>query len=168
MTFVYNKTGAAARLMDCTAKRVQLLLFMALLAHLARDAEGVATCCTSTSSRSCKFYELLCRAGRRNDTSVARHFGRFNDDASVGILTLGKRKVDERRIEDRLQQLLHGSRNQAAGILTMGKRFEDGGHLPLVHAGGTESAPVRLGLERLMKYPMITTVPEDLDVYDKR
>lgn len=149
-------------------QRVQLLLFMALLAHLARDAEGVATCCTS-SSRSCKMYEFLCRAGRRNDTSVARHFGRFNNDAAVGILTLGKRKVGERRVEDRLQQLLHGSRNQAAGILTMGKRFEDGGHLPLVHEGGTgtESAPVRLGLERPMKY-LMPTVLEDLDAYEKR
>ncbi|XP_077068447.1 hypocretin neuropeptide precursor [Siphateles boraxobius] len=166
MIFVYNKTGAAARLMDCTAKRVQLLLFMALVAHVARDAKGVASCCTSTS-RSCKFYELLCRAGSRNDTSVARHFGRFNNDAAVGILTLGKRKVGERRVEDRLQQLLHGSRNQAAGILTMGKRFEDGGPLPLVHKRGTESAPVRLGLARPMKY-LIPTVPEELDAYEKR
>uniref|UniRef100_A0A671T6S2 Hypocretin neuropeptide precursor n=1 Tax=Sinocyclocheilus anshuiensis TaxID=1608454 RepID=A0A671T6S2_9TELE len=128
--------------MDCTAKRVRLLLFMALLAHLARDAEGVATCCSSASG-SCKLYEILCRAGRRNDTSVARHISRFNNDAAVGILTLGKRKVGERRVQDRLQQLLHGSRNQAAGILTMGKRFEDGGHLPLVE-------------------------PEDLDAYEKR
>uniref|UniRef100_A0A673J5P7 Hypocretin neuropeptide precursor n=1 Tax=Sinocyclocheilus rhinocerous TaxID=307959 RepID=A0A673J5P7_9TELE len=119
---------AAAELIK--SNRVRLLLFMALLAHLARDAEGVATCCSS-ASRSCKLYEILCRAGRRNDTSVARHIGRFNNDAAVGILTLGKRKVGERRVQDRLQQLLHGSRNQAAGILTMGKRFEDGGHLPL-------------------------------------
>uniref|UniRef100_A0A8C1SBH0 Hypocretin neuropeptide precursor n=1 Tax=Cyprinus carpio TaxID=7962 RepID=A0A8C1SBH0_CYPCA len=140
MTSVYNKTGAAARLMDCTAK---LLLFMALLAHLARDAEGAATCCSSVS-RSCKLYEILCRAGPRNDTSVARHIGRFNNDAAVGILTLGKRKVGERRVQDRLQQLLHGSRNQAAGILTMGKRSEDGAHL----------APLRLGLERPLKYLM--------------
>jgi len=145
-------------------QRVQLLLFMTLVAHVARDAEAVTSCCTSTS-RSCKFYELLCRTGSRNDTSIARHFGRFNNDAAVGILTLGKRKVGERRVEDRLQQLLHGSRNQAAGILTMGKRFEDGGHLPLVHAGGTESAPVRLGLGRPMKY-LIPTVPED--AYEKR
>jgi len=137
---------------------------MTLVAHVARDAEAVTSCCTSTS-RSCKFYELLCRTGSRNDTSIARHFGRFNNDAAVGILTLGKRKVGERRVEDRLQQLLHGSRNQAAGILTMGKRFEDGGHLPLVHAGGTESAPVRLGLGRPMKY-LIPTVPED--AYEKR
>ncbi|XP_016344113.1 orexin-like [Sinocyclocheilus anshuiensis] len=150
MTFVYNKTGAAARRMDCTAKRVQLLLFMALLAaHLARDAEGVATCCSSVSS-SCKLYEMLCRVGRRNDTSVARHIGRFNNDAAVGILTLGKRnKVGERRVQDRLQQLLlHGSRNQAAGILTMGKRREDGAHLPLQY--------------------LMPRLPEDLDAYEKR
>lgn len=139
---------------------------MVLLAHLSRDAEGVATCCTSTS-KSCKIYEFLCRAGRRNDTSVAKHFGRFNNDAAVGILTLGKRKVGERRVEDRLQQLLHGSRNQAAGILTMGKRFEDGGHLPLVHAGGIESAPERLGQERPVKY-LMPTVLEDLDAYETR
>ncbi|XP_016339649.1 orexin-like [Sinocyclocheilus anshuiensis] len=139
---------------------------MALLAHLARDAEGVATCCSSASG-SCKLYEILCRAGRRNDTSVARHISRFNNDAAVGILTLGKRKVGERRVQDRLQQLLHGSRNQAAGILTMGKRFEDGGHLPLVFAGGTVSSPLRLGLERLLKY-LMPREPEDLDAYEKR
>ncbi|XP_026064777.1 hypocretin neuropeptide precursor [Carassius auratus] len=143
MAFVHNKTGAASRSMDCTAKRVQLLLFMALLAHLARDAEGVATCCSS-ASRSCKLYEILCRAGRRNDTSIARHIGRFNNDAAVGILTLGKRKVGERRVQDRLQQLLHGSRNQAAGILTVGKRLED-------------------PLHYLMPRP-----PEDLDAYETR
>ncbi|RXN12831.1 orexin-like protein [Labeo rohita] len=152
--------------MDCAAKKVQLLLFMALLAHLALDAEGVATCCSS-ASRSCKLYEILCRAGRRNDTSVARHIGRFNNDAAVGILTLGKRKVGERRVQERLQQLLHGSRNQAAGILTMGKRFDEGGHLPLVLAEGTVSAPFRLGPERPLKYVM-PRVPEDLDAYEKR
>ncbi|KAL1277984.1 hypothetical protein QQF64_024657 [Cirrhinus molitorella] len=166
MTLVYYKTGAAVRLMDCTAKKVQLLLFMALLAHLARDAEGVATCCSS-ASRSCKLYEILCRAGRRNDTSVARHIGRFNNDAAVGILTLGKRKVGERRVQDRLQQLLHGSRNQAAGILTMGKRFDDGEHQPLVLAGETVSAALRLGPERPLKY-LMPRVPEDLDAYEKR
>ncbi|XP_059413419.1 hypocretin neuropeptide precursor-like [Carassius carassius] len=162
MTFVYNKT----RLMDCTAKRVQLLLFMALLAHLARDAEGAATCCSS-ASRSCKLYEMLCRSGPRNDTSVARHIGHLNNDAAVGILTLGKRRMGERRVQDRLRQLLHGSRNQAAGILTMGKRFEDGGHLPLMLAGGTVSAPLRLGLERPLKY-LMPREPEDLDAYEKR
>ncbi|XP_043091465.1 orexin [Puntigrus tetrazona] len=147
MTFVFNKSGAAARRMDCTAKRALLLLFMALLAHLTRDAEGVATCCTSPS-RSCKLYEILCRAGRRNDTSVARHIGRFNNDAAVGILTLGKRKVGERRVQDRLQQLLHGSRNQAAGILTMGKRLADGARPPPLY--------------------LMPRVPEDLDAREKR
>ncbi|XP_026058498.1 orexin-like [Carassius auratus] len=139
---------------------------MALFAHLARDAESAATCCSSTS-RSCKLYEMLCRSGPRNDTSVARHIGLFNDDAAVGILTLGRRRVGERRVQDRRQQLLHGSRNQAAGILTMGKRFEDGGHLPLLLAGGTVSAPVRLGLERPLKY-LLPREPEDLDAYEKR
>ncbi len=128
-------------------QRVQLLVFMTLLAHLARDAEGVVTCCSS-ASRSCKLYEILCRAGRRNDTSVARHIGRFNNDAAVGILTLGKRKVGERRVQDRLQQLLHGSRNQAAGILTMGKRLEDGAHLPLQY--------------------LMPRLPGDHDAYEKR
>ncbi len=100
------------------------------------------------ASRSCKLYEILCRAGRRNDTSVARHIGRFNNDAAVGILTLGKRKVGERRVQDRLQQLLHGSRNQAAGILTMGKRLDDGAQLPLQY--------------------LMPRAPEDLDAYEKR
>ncbi|XP_051570654.1 orexin [Myxocyprinus asiaticus] len=156
--------------MDCTAKRVQLLLLMVFVAHLARDAEGVATCCLR-GSRSCRLYDLLCRAGRWNDTSILDHIGRLNNDAAAGILTLGKRKVGERRIQDRLQQLLHGSRNQAAGILTMGKRFDkDNGHRSLVHAGGTVSALVSLGLERPLKY-LMPTVPEEtleVDAYEKR
>ncbi|XP_051987285.1 orexin [Xyrauchen texanus] len=159
MTFVNSMSGTAAKLMDCTAKRVQLLLLMAFVAHLARNAEGVATCCTR-GSRSCSLYELLCRAERWNDTSILDHIGRVNNDAAAGILTLGKRRVGERRVQDRLQQLLHGSRNQAAGILTMGKRFdEDYGHRPLVHAGGTVSALVSLGLVHPLKH-LMPSVPE--------
>ncbi|NP_001070860.1 hypocretin neuropeptide precursor precursor [Danio rerio] len=129
--------------MDCTAKKLQVLVFMALLAHLARDAEGVASCCARAPG-SCKLYEMLCRAGRRNDSSVARHLVHLNNDAAVGILTLGKRKVGESRVHDRLQQLLHNSRNQAAGILTMGKRLEE---------------PAKF---------LIPTVPQDVDSYEKR
>nr|XP_055050223.1 orexin [Misgurnus anguillicaudatus] len=155
--------------MDCTAKKVHLLFLVVLLVQVAREAEGVATCC-ARGSRSCKLYELLCRAGRRNDTYIVGHIGRFNNDAAAGILTLGKRKVGERRVQDRLQQLLHGSRNQAAGILTMGKRFEGDGHTPLVHAGATTSSPVSLGLERPLKYLMPTVREETVyaDAYEKR
>ncbi len=38
----------------------------------------MSTCCSS-ASRSCKLYEILCRAGRRNDTSVA--------SISAGLIT---------------------------------------------------------------------------------
>ncbi|XP_056608213.1 orexin [Triplophysa dalaica] len=155
MPFFYNKTGTEVKRMDSTGKKFQLLLLIALLAHLAREAGGVATCC-ARGSRSCKLYDLLCRAGLRNDT----YFTRFNNDAAAGILTLGKRKVGERRVQDRLQQLLHGSRNQAAGILTMGKRFGEYEHRSLVHAGVTASTPVSLGLERPLKY-LTPTVQED-------
>lgn len=130
-------------MMAFSQQRLQLLLFMALFAHLARDAEGVASCCARASG-SCKLYDMLCRAGRRNDSSVARHLLNLNNDAAVGILTLGKRKVGETRVHDRLQQLLHNSRNQAAGILTMGKRLEE---------------PVKF---------LIPTVPQDADSYEKR
>ncbi|XP_065137159.1 hypocretin neuropeptide precursor [Paramisgurnus dabryanus] len=149
--------------MDCTAKKVQLLFLVVLLVHVAREAEGVATCC-ARGSRSCKLYELLCRPGRRNDTYMVGHIGRFNNDAAAGILTLGKRKVGERRVQDRLQQLLHGSRNQAAGILTMGKRYEDDGHRE------TTSSPMSLGLERPLKYLMPTVREETVyaDAYEKR
>ncbi|KAI7803521.1 orexin precursor [Triplophysa rosa] len=123
--------------------KFQLLLLIALL---AREAGGVATCC-ARGSRS-----------------------RLNNDAAAGILTLGKRKVGERRVQARLQQLLHGSRNQAAGILTMGKRFGDDEHRSLLHAGVTASTPVSLGLERPLKY-LIPTVREDtvyVDANEKR
>ncbi|TRY59819.1 hypothetical protein DNTS_035245 [Danionella cerebrum] len=134
--------------MECTAK----LFYLALIAHLVRDVEGVATCCPSSPGRnSCTILELLCRAGLRNDSTLARQFVQLNNDAAVGILTLGKRKVSERRVQDRLQQMLHDSRNQAAGILTMGKRFED----------ARESVRAPPESLRQLKYSM-PTVPEDL------
>ncbi|XP_029946214.1 hypocretin neuropeptide precursor [Salarias fasciatus] len=89
-----------------------LLLSMLLLSQLACDAQSVSECC-SQPSRSCRLYVLLCRSGAA---------GALAGDASVGILTLGRRSEDELRLQGRLHQLLHGSRNQAAGILTMGKR----------------------------------------------
>ena len=98
-------------------QKVQMLLCLALLIHLACDAEGLTSCCTR-KPKPCGLYELLCRRG--NGTVQG---GRFPGNAAMGILTLGKRKTGERRIQNRLQQLLHGSRNQAAGILTMGKRM---------------------------------------------
>lgn len=102
-------------------QKVQILLFLALLVHLACEAEGTTSCCTR-KPRPCGLYELLCRRGDSNGTV---HGARFPGSAAAGILTLGKRKSGERRLQNRLEQLLHGSRNQAAGILTMGKRMEN-------------------------------------------
>ncbi|XP_036795562.1 orexin [Oncorhynchus mykiss] len=103
-----------------TTKKLKVLILLLLVSHLACDAQGVANCCKQ-KSHSCRLYVLLCRSGNGMGTR-----GPLTDDAATGILTLGKRKeTDERRFQNRLNQLLHGSRNQAAGILTMGKRTED-------------------------------------------
>ena len=91
---------------------------MLLLSQLACDAHSVSECCKQPS-RSCRLYVLLCRSGSK----VLG--GPLTEDASAGILTLGKRNEDEHRLQSRLHQLLQGSRNQAAGILTMGKRTEE-------------------------------------------
>lgn len=109
-----------ALLFSSSKQKVQVFLFLALLVHLACDAEGTTSCCTR-KPRPCSLYELLCRRGDGNGTVQGV---RFPGNAAAGILTLGKRKTGERRLQNRLQQLLHGSRNQAAGILTMGKRME--------------------------------------------
>ncbi|XP_055799774.1 hypocretin neuropeptide precursor-like [Salvelinus fontinalis] len=103
-----------------TTKKLKVLILLLLVSHLACDAQGVANFCRQ-KSHSCRLYVLLCRSGDGTGTR-----GPLTDDAAAGILTLGKRKeTDERRFQSRLNQLLHGSRNQAAGILTMGKRTED-------------------------------------------
>uniref|UniRef100_A0A673BIX9 Hypocretin neuropeptide precursor n=1 Tax=Sphaeramia orbicularis TaxID=375764 RepID=A0A673BIX9_9TELE len=45
--------------------------------------------------------------------------GTLTGDAAAGILTLGKRLEDEHRLQSRLHQLLHGSKNQAESDWTM-------------------------------------------------
>uniref|UniRef100_A0A8C5DBN3 Hypocretin neuropeptide precursor n=1 Tax=Gouania willdenowi TaxID=441366 RepID=A0A8C5DBN3_GOUWI len=92
-----------------------VLVLMLLLSQLACDAHDVSQCCRQTS-RSCRLHMLLCRS------SITTMDGARPGDASAGILTLGKRGEDELQYQSRLYHLLHGSRNQAAGILTMGKR----------------------------------------------
>ncbi|XP_067088844.1 orexin [Osmerus mordax] len=95
-------------------RKLKLLLLVLLVSHLACDAQDISECCRQ-NHRTCRLYVLLCRPG-----SGAR--GVLVGDAAAGILTLGKRNGEEQRFQSRLNQLLHGSRNQAAGILTMGKR----------------------------------------------
>ncbi|XP_042248594.1 orexin [Thunnus maccoyii] len=102
--------------METPNRKVLVLVLMLLLSQLACDAHSVSACCRQPS---CRLYVLLCRSGSK----VLG--GPLTDDASAGILTLGKRKEDEHRLQSRLHQLLQGSRNQAAGILTMGKRTEE-------------------------------------------
>lgn len=98
-----------------TQRKVLLLVLMVLLSQLTCDAHNMSECCNHPS-RSCRLYVLLCRSGSKGNG------GPLAEDAAAGILTLGKRREDEQRLQSRLHQLLQGSRNQAAGILTMGKR----------------------------------------------
>lgn len=95
-------------------------MLLLLVSPLACDAHRVSQCCSllpPPPQRSCRLYVLLCRHG----SQAAAPGG---SDAAAGILTLGKRGPpgEEQRLQSRLQQLLHGSRNQAAGILTVGRR----------------------------------------------
>lgn len=124
---------------------VQVLLFLALLAHVVHLADGMSGCCMRRP-RACGLYGLLCQPGAGNDTRVKAV--RVSSDAATGILTLGKRKPTESRYQDRLQHFLHGARNQAAGILTMGRRSKEPG------AGniGTIHTPIKLDLERPVEY----------------
>ncbi|XP_028267961.1 hypocretin neuropeptide precursor [Parambassis ranga] len=114
--FPHNFKKAAG--MDSSNRKVLVLVLMLLLSQLACDAHSVSECCRQPS-RSCRLYVLLCRPGSKGLG------GTLTGDAAAGILTLGKRGGEEHRLQTRLQQLLHGSRNQAAGILTMGKRTEE-------------------------------------------
>uniref|UniRef100_A0A3P8YRK2 Hypocretin neuropeptide precursor n=1 Tax=Esox lucius TaxID=8010 RepID=A0A3P8YRK2_ESOLU len=101
-------------------QKLKVILLLLLVSHLACDAEEIANCC-SQKSHSCPLYALLCREGSGTGTR-----GRLPDDAAAGFLTVGKwKKNGERRFRSRLSQLLNGSQNPAAGILTMGKRTED-------------------------------------------
>lgn len=101
-----------------TQQKVLVLVLMLLLSQLTCDAHNMSECCRQPS-RSCRLYVLLCRSGTKGSE------GSLTGDAAAGILTLGKRREDEHRLQSRLHQLLQGSRNQAAGILTMGKRTEE-------------------------------------------
>ncbi|KAG7334789.1 hypothetical protein KOW79_001385 [Hemibagrus wyckioides] len=131
--------GAMRPLSASSTKKLQLVLFLALITQFTCDAEAMTSCCTR-KPHPCSLYELLCRAGHRNLTDPDGKLGRLSSDAAAGILTLGKRKTTETRYQDRLQQFLHSSRNQAAGILTMGKRLD------------TDHTPVKLDIERPLKY----------------
>ncbi|XP_057716672.1 orexin [Corythoichthys intestinalis] len=93
-----------------------LLLVLVLLSHEVRcDTKTVSSECCRQPTRTCRLHLLLCRPGGVADGLA---------DASAGILTLGKRTEDEGAFNNRLQRLLHGSRNHATGILTMGRRAQ--------------------------------------------
>ncbi|CAN9505480.1 unnamed protein product [Ophioblennius macclurei] len=132
-TNLHRATG-----MDTSSRKALLLLSVLLLSQLSCDAQTLSECC-SQPSRSCRLAVLLCRSG---GSGVG---GALTGDASVGILTLGKRGEDEVRLQGRLHQLLHSSRNQAAGILTMGKRTGRGTGQQYVdwvaQSGGTMVTP---------------------------
>ncbi|KAM8824503.1 hypocretin neuropeptide precursor [Synchiropus picturatus] len=118
------------------ARKVLALVLMLLLSQLACDAHSVSECCRHPT-RSCRLYVLLCRPSGQASAV---------NDASAGILTLGKRTEDEQRLQSRLHMLLHGSRNQAAGILTMGRRDEEqarGQYMDwVVQSGPTVTTPL--------------------------
>ncbi|XP_041633636.1 orexin [Cheilinus undulatus] len=104
--------------MDKSNRKVLLLVWMLLLSQLCCDAHSMSECCRQPSP-SCRLHVLLCRSGSK------AFGGALTGDAAAGILTLGKRKEDVDRLQNRLTHLLHVSRNPAAGILTMGKRTEE-------------------------------------------
>nr|XP_020462959.1 orexin isoform X2 [Monopterus albus] len=104
--------------MDTSSRKVLVLVLVLLLSHLTCNAHNISKCCTQPS-RSCRLHVLLCRSGSKNSG------GPLTEDAATGILTLGKRREGEHRLQSRLYQLLQSSRNQAEGILTLGKRTEE-------------------------------------------
>ncbi|CAL8265217.1 unnamed protein product [Gadus morhua 'NCC'] len=107
-------------------KRIQVLVLVLLASHTLCDAHSVsASCCSREPPRACRLYVLLLcgPVGGAGRPLGGMHLG---EDASAGILTLGKREAEEQHFHSRLHQLLRGgARNQAAGILTMGKRSEE-------------------------------------------
>ena len=109
---------SGCNLISSAQQKVLVLVLMLLLSQLACDAHSVSECCRQPA-RSCRLYVLLCRSGSHD------FGGTPTGDAAAGILTLGKRKEDDHRLQSRLHQLLQVSRNQAEGILTMGKRTEE-------------------------------------------
>ncbi|XP_034046288.1 orexin isoform X2 [Thalassophryne amazonica] len=121
--------------MGVSNRKLLVLTFLLFLSHLACDADSVSDCCRQPGS-ACRLYVLLCRSSSRAPG------GPLSGDAAAGILTVGKRKEEDRRLQSRLHQLLHGSRNQAAGILTVGRRTEEG--------------PVQQYMDRMTKSDSIT------------
>ncbi|KAJ4931748.1 hypothetical protein JOQ06_010188 [Pogonophryne albipinna] len=121
--------------MQTSNRKVLVLVVMLLLSQLACEAHSMSECCRQPA-HSCRFYMFLCRPSTNN-------LGRpLTGDASAGILTLGKRREDEHRLQSRLHQLLQDSRNQAAGILTMGKRTEERQFMDWMAQSGTITTPL--------------------------
>ncbi|XP_068191920.1 hypocretin neuropeptide precursor [Antennarius striatus] len=103
--------------MDVSEKKLLALMAMLLLlSPVACEAQTVSECCRQ-SPHSCRLYVLLCHSDSKTPGGAP-----LTGDAAAGILTLGKRREEEERLQSKLHLLLNGSRNQAAGILTMGKR----------------------------------------------
>ncbi|XP_077415920.1 hypocretin neuropeptide precursor isoform X2 [Vanacampus margaritifer] len=116
MTWFNTKLKMLPESNACNKKVSVVVLALVLLSHEAVcDAHSLSAECCRHPSRACRLHLLLCRSGG---------VGREPADASAGILTLGKRTEDDGAFNSRLQQLLHGSRNHAAGILTMGRRAQ--------------------------------------------
>ncbi|XP_061905983.1 orexin isoform X1 [Entelurus aequoreus] len=110
-------------------KVLVVLLLLLLSQAVLCNVHSVSSECCKQPSRPCRLHLLLCRSG-----GAAKVLA----DVSAGILTLGKRTLDEPNFHSRLQQLLHESRDRAAGILTMGRRAPPGvkGH----HAPPSDAA----------------------------
>ena len=104
-------------------------MMVLLASHAVCDAHSGSSCCNRAPSRACRLYVLLlCGPVGGGGGGLALGGKYLGEDASAGILTLGKRQAEEQHYHSRLHQLLRGgARNQAAGILTMGKRSEEEG-----------------------------------------
>ncbi|XP_019722032.1 hypocretin neuropeptide precursor isoform X2 [Hippocampus comes] len=94
-----------------------VVLALVLLSNETRcDPLSASGECCRQPSRACRLHLFLCRSGGVSGGPA---------DPSAGILTLGKRMEDEGTFNNRLHQLLYGSRSHAAGILTMGRRAQN-------------------------------------------
>ncbi|CAL8273226.1 unnamed protein product [Lota lota] len=113
-------------LLFCIRQRRQVLVLVLLVSHALCDDHSVSeSCCSREPSRACRLYVLLL-CGPGGSAGQALSGKSLGEDASAGILTLGKREAEEQQYHSLLHQLLRsGARNRAAGILTMGKRSEE-------------------------------------------